>query len=154
MIAAMTADRVIGKGNEIPWHIRDDLRLFKQITTGNIVIMGRHTWDSIPVSSRPLPNRTNIIVSTTLQAQHGAIICRGVSEALKEAENQKGEVFCVGGAKLYAEMIKIAETMHISWVKKAYQGDKIFPEIDAKTWDIHASVDYPEFTYKRYARRH
>ena len=149
----MTSDRVIGRGNEIPWHIRDDLKLFKQITSGNIVIMGRNTWESIPPASRPLQGRTNIIVSTTLQAQHAAIVCRSVYDALNEAEKHDGMVFCVGGAQLYAEMIEIAETMHISWVKKAYEGDKIFPEIDAKVWEVMTSVDYPEFTYRKYVRR-
>ena len=154
IIAAMTSDRVIGRGDEIPWHIRDDLRLFKQITTGNIVVMGRNTWESIPVASRPLPGRTNIIISTTMQAQQGVIVCRGIPAALSEAEKHIGDVFCVGGSQLYAEMIGIAETMHISWVKKAYEGDKVFPEIDPKIWNIMATSDYPEFTYIKYVRRH
>ncbi len=149
----MTSERVIGNGNEIPWHIRDDLKLFKRITTGNIVIMGKNTWESIPVTARPLRGRTNIIVSTTLPMQHGAMVCRSVPDALNEAEKQNGEIFCVGGAQLYAEMIGVAEIMHISWIKAAYVGDKIFPEIDFSEWRIEASADYPEFRYIKYARR-
>lgn len=149
----MTADRVIGKGNEVPWRISDDLRLFKKITTGNIVVMGKNTWCSIPERYRPLEGRTNIIVSSTLDRQHGAFVCRGIDSALKEAENHNGEIFCIGGAQLYGEMIRLSDEMHISWVKRPFDGDKMFPEIDFDEWDTASSVDYPEFTYKRYVRK-
>ncbi len=150
IIVAMTRDRVIGSNGKIPWSIKEDMSLFKKLTMGNTVIMGRTTWQSLPERFRPLPGRTNIIVSNTLPEQEGATVCKDADEALKAAESGQGTVFCIGGARLYAEMLPIADVLHISWVNKSYEGDAYFPEVDFFRWRESEAKEFREFTYRRY----
>jgi dihydrofolate reductase len=152
IIVAMTRDRVIGEGGMIPWHIADDMRLFKTITTGGTVIMGRTTWLSLPEQFRPLPGRANIVVSTTLGDQPGAKVCKSVDEAIREARKNNNEIYCMGGGRLYAAMAPLADTMYISWVKSDYDGDTYFPEIDLKAWREEDTKEYPDFVFKKYSR--
>jgi dihydrofolate reductase len=152
IIVAMTKDRVIGAGGEIPWHIADDMRMFKSLTEGNTVIMGKRTWLSIPDEFRPLPGRENIVVSTTLGEQRGAKVCRSVAEAVKEAKKTGREIYCAGGARLYAAMLPLADTMYISWVKGEYDGDTYFPEVDLTKWKEVETREFPDFVFKKYSR--
>ena len=151
MIAAMTNDKVIGANGKIPWSIPEEIKLFKELTTGNTVIMGKNTWLSLPERFRPLPNRINIIVSATMGQQQGAIICRTVNEAIEKAGNDH-EIYCIGGAQAYAAMLPLTDTLHISWIKKHYAGDTYFPEIDFNGWEITESKEFEEFVYKKYSR--
>lgn len=148
----MTKDRTIGDKNSIPWHISGEMKLFRELTMGNSVIMGRSTWLSLPDRFRPLPGRVNIIVSRTMDRQQGATVCRSVDEALHVAGSGTGEAFCIGGAQLYRAMLPLAQVLHVSWVKKGYIGDVHFPEVDFTEWKETMSRDFEEFTYKRYAR--
>ncbi len=152
IIVAMTRDRVIGRDGKIPWHLKDDMALFKKLTVGNTVIMGKTTWLSLPDKFRPLPDRTNIVVSGTLPDQDGAVVCRSVDEALNEAKGSDGEAFCIGGAQLYKAMLPLADVLHVSWVKKDYDGDARFPDVDFSKWREVESQDLDGFTYRRYAR--
>lgn len=152
IIMAMTRDRVIGEGGMIPWHIADDMRLFKAITTGGTVIMGKTTWLSLPEQFRPLPGRANIIVSTTLADQTGAKVCRSVDDAVREAKKNSNEIYCMGGGKLYASMLPMADMIYLSLVKRDYDGDTYFPEIDLSKWKEVDSKDYPDFVFKKYSR--
>jgi len=154
IIVAMTRDRVIGNKGTIPWHIREEAEHFRELTTGNTVIMGRNTWESLPEKFRPLPDRLNIIVSTSLGEQKGAIVCKTVSEAVvKAAYAGKGETFCIGGAQLYMAMLPMAEVMHVSWVKGNFAGDAHFPEIDFSQWEQKQTREYEKFTYVKYLRK-
>jgi dihydrofolate reductase len=152
LIVAMTKDRVIGNEGELPWKILDDMRLFKSITSGAVVIMGKNTWLSIPEQFRPLPDRTNIIVSSTLEKQEGATVCKSVKEALEVAQKSGLEIFCIGGSKLYAEMLPIANIIHISWIKQDYDGDTYFPNIDVSGWNVIETREFPDFIYRKYER--
>ena len=152
IIVAMTKNRVIGEGGDVPWHIADDMRLFKSLTEGNTVIMGKTTWRSIPDGFRPLPSRTNIIVSTTLEEQAGAKVCKSVDDAVREAKKNGKGIFCIGGAKLYSAMLPLADTMYVSWIKESYEGDTYFPEFNLKEWKEIETKDYPEFIFKKYSR--
>lgn len=152
VIVAMTKERVIGSNGRIPWHMKEDMELFKSLTTNNTVIMGRTTWLSLPKRFRPLPDRSNIIVSTTIGPQEGAKVCRSVDEALDEAKRNGNQIYCIGGAKLYAAMLPLADGMCISWVKKQYGGDTYFPEVDFRGWKEIETKEFPDFTFKRYSR--
>ncbi len=152
IIVAMTKDRVIGEGGQVPWNISDDMKLFKSITEGNTVIMGKTTWFSIPSMFRPLPGRANIIVSTKLEEQMGAKVCRSVDEAVTEAKKNNKGIFCIGGAKLYAAMLPLADTMCISWVKEEYEGDTYFPEVNFKEWKEIETKEFPDFVFKKYVK--
>ncbi|MDG6935725.1 MAG: dihydrofolate reductase [Nitrososphaerota archaeon] len=148
----MSKDRIIGSNGTMPWHIPEEARLFRDITMGNTVIMGRNTWLSLPERFRPLPDRVNIIVSATIGRQEGAIVCTSVDAAIKEAASHSGEAFCIGGAKLFDEMLPLSDVLHISWIKADYQGDTRFPEINFNEWRVVESKEYKEFTYKKYLR--
>ena len=153
IIAAMTEDRVIGNKGSIPWKIPEETKLFKELTTGNIVIMGRNTWDSLPPKFRPLPNRTNIVISTKMQEQTDVIVCKTIQEAMRKTHEHSGEVFCIGGAQIYSAMLPMANMLHISTIKKSYTGDTYFPEIKPEEWDLKETREFMDFTYKKYARK-
>jgi dihydrofolate reductase len=153
IIAAMTNERVIGINGSLPWHIPDEMKLFKQITENNIVIMGKNTWESLPEKFKPLPNRTNIIVSSSLGEQKGANICRNIVEALIIAKNYNGQIYCIGGAGLFYQMLPLSQTLHISWIKNSYIGDTYFPAIDFKQWIKKEKKEFAEFTYMQYLRK-
>lgn len=150
IIAAMTPERVIGNEGKIPWRIPEDLNLFKVLTTGNTVIMGKNTWLSIPAKFRPLPDRTNIVVSRTLASADGAIVCKSLDEARAIADKRSEKVFCIGGAQLYAAALPFTDTMHLSWVKKEYSGDTKFPAVNFGLWKEVESKDFADFVYKKY----
>jgi dihydrofolate reductase len=153
IIVAMTKERVIGKDGSLPWKIAEDMKLFRETTANKTVIMGKKTWFSLPQEHRPLPDRVNIIVSSTLPEQNGAMVCRTVQEAVDAARKQGEEVYCIGGAQLYAAMLPMAQLLHISWVKKSYGGDTYFPKIDFSLWKVRETKEFDEFTYKMYVRR-
>lgn len=128
MIAAIGAQtRAIGKGNALLWHIRDDLKRFKEITSGHPVIMGRKTYESI---GKPLPNRTNIIItrSPTFQAAN-CIVCGSPEKALQIAkEKEKNEIFIIGGGELYKELLPMADRLYLTLVESDESGDTFFPD--------------------------
>jgi dihydrofolate reductase len=151
IIVAMTRDRVIGINGRLPWHISEDLRLFKTLTLGNTVIMGRTTFDSI---GKPLPKRTNIVVSSRELDAPSVIRCRDFAEALREADKVGHDVFFIGGASIYRQALPIADAMHVSWIKQDYQGDTTFPEFDPSQWEPAEETEYPDFRYVRYRKRY
>jgi dihydrofolate reductase len=109
LIAALTENRVIGKNNDLPWHLPDDMKYFMQTTKGHPVIMGRKNYDSIPEKFRPLPNRTNIVVTRQRDfVADGCIVVHSLEEALDEATNiVTDEIFIIGGAEIYRQGMPI-----------------------------------------------
>jgi dihydrofolate reductase len=132
LIAALTKNRVIGKNNDLPWHLPDDMKYFMQTTKGHCVIMGRRNYESIPVKFRPLPNRTNIVL--TRQKTFVAANCQVVhslSEALAFAQQQnEQEVFIIGGAEVYAMALPQAERLYLTEIDTELEGDTFFPSFD------------------------
>lgn len=149
IIVAMTKSRVIGKDNRMPWHMPEDLRLFKKLTTGNTVIMGRKTFESI---GKPLPNRNNIVVTRSDCAFAGTVVCHSLEEALNKAEGYGKKIFFIGGAQLYREAIGLAGYMYISWLKNEYTGDAFFPQFNENEWEKVEAADYPDFINILYKR--
>ncbi len=150
IIASMTKDRVIGKSNATPWHIKGELALFKKLTAGNTVIMGRKTFESI---GRVLPDRHNIILSKTMQRVDGADVCPSLETAITKAEAYGKEIFFIGGESLFAQTIGMADRLHISYIKKDFDGDKFFPEISKKEWTEVSREDMGEFEHVLYSRK-
>ena len=150
IIAAMTADRVIGANDGLPWHLPQDLHLFKTLTIGNTVIMGRKTYASI---GTPLPGRHNIVLSNQALNLCGVEVCSSLIEGLAAAAKHGRPVFVIGGAELYEKALPIATEMHISWVKETHQGDVYFPDFTLEEWRVLKEKDYPEFTYTKYRRK-
>ena len=142
----MTNNRVIGKDNEMPWHLSDDLKNFKKLTLGKTVIMGRLTYDSI---GKPLPNRRNIVLSRSLKDKKVNVLSN-VEEALKETSSEE-EVFIIGGQDIYSQTIKKATKLYITMIDCEIKGDKFFPNIDLSEWKIIDSLAYSKGEFNSHA---
>lgn len=141
MIVAMSEkDRVIGLDGDLPWKLAADMRRFKEITTGNTVVMGRKTWESIPEKFRPLPNRKNIVL--TRQPDYLGMVpdTVGISPSLEDAlsahkalasspmAEEWGDLFIIGGSSVYARGLEVADRLYVTFVDYDGPGDTIFPE--------------------------
>jgi dihydrofolate reductase len=136
VIAAMSENRVIGRGGRLPWHLPADLRRFKALTTGHPVVMGRRTWETL---SGPLPGRTTIVLTRDRAcAAGGAIVVHDLDAAIARAAGAPGgaEVFVAGGAEVYRESIPRADRMELTIVHAVVEGDAFFPEWDESAWTI------------------
>ena len=153
IIVAMTKDRVIGMKGKIPWNIPEDMKLFREHTTDNTVIMGKNTYFSIPNKFRPLPNRNNIVVSTTMSKTKGIDVCTSLEEAIEKAKTYKKDAFIIGGAQLYNATLPIATKMYISHIKEYYSGDTYFPQFDYNNWIIERRDQYVDFVLAVYRRK-
>ena len=131
LIAALTPDHVIGRDNDLPWRIPDDLRHFKRTTRGKPIVMGRKNYLSI---GRPLPERQNIIMTRQADFQApGCDIVRSADEALAAAGNAH-EIMIIGGAEIYRLFLPRADRLYLTWVHAGIDGDTFFPDIDAEQW--------------------
>lgn len=137
MIVAIADNLAIGKGNDIPWHISEDLKFFKRTTSGFPVIMGRKTYESI---GRPLPKRTNIVVTRGCELPDGVVQVKSLEEAYKAAEdaaNASGaeKYFVMGGAKIYASAIDDMDKLYVTHVHTVIDdAEAFFPAIDPNAW--------------------
>ena len=123
-VVAMAADRAIGIGNAIPWRLPEDMRVFKRLTMGHPILMGRKTWESL---GRPLPGRQNIVLTrdAAYTAEGAVVICS--LEALESMSLQDEEVMVIGGAQIYAMMLDKMQRLYVSEVQGAYEADTWFP---------------------------
>jgi dihydrofolate reductase len=158
IIVAVSEDLGIGKNNELLWRIPEDMKRFKRLTSGKTVLMGRKTWESLPV--KPLPGRRNIVIT---DIPHdcciGAEIAYSVEEALDKCR-QDEEVFVIGGGSIYNQFMPLANRLYITHIHKKSAADIFFPEIDRKLWKIidkeeHISAEKDEipYTYIIYERK-
>ena len=139
-IVAMTANRVIGNGNALPWHLPEDLKQFKNRTTGHTILMGRKTFDSI---GRPLPNRRNIVLTRQAINISGVEIIHDLDELLELEIN--GGLFVIGGAEIYRLTLPYCHGLYLTRLKQEYEGDVYFPafEDDFETQqDIFENEDF------------
>lgn len=144
LIAAVAANGVIGAGNALPWHLPADLRRFRELTWGHAVIMGRTTWDSLPARARPLPGRTNIVLSRDPDfAPAGATVARSLDEALAAGAASGAPVFVIGGAAVYAQALPWATRIYLTCLQLEVAGDAVFPPLDAHHWRETAREDRP-----------
>lgn len=131
LIAAIASNRALGKDNNLLWHISEDLRHFKETTTGCVVIMGRLTYESM---GRLLPKRTNVIVTrNTDYAVEGAVMVHSLEEAFEKFASEK-EIFVIGGGEIYKASLPLADRVYLTEVQKEYDADTFFPELDPTVW--------------------
>lgn len=133
IVVAMGHGRVIGKDNGLLWHLRDDLRHFKQITDGHPVVMGRKTWESLPEKFRPLPGRTNIVVTRdAAYAAPGTIVVSSIEDAIATAKDAPGgeEVMIIGGGEIYRLALPHTDRLYLTVVDDPTPGDATFPEYE------------------------
>ena len=131
IIAGVAENMVIGRENNLLWNIPEDMKRFREITSGHPVIMGRKTFESLPLTFRPLPNRTNIVVTrdSSYKVPEGVIVVNSVEEALKIAKGKdKEEIFIIGGGQIYAQTIGLADKLYLTIVKGEFEGDTFFPD--------------------------
>ncbi len=135
LVAAVAANGVIGRQGDLPWHLPDDLKHFKTLTTGHTVIMGRRTYASI---GRPLPNRRSIVITGTLRsADHPEVELAGsLDDALRLATEGAGRAFVIGGAELYRAALPLARTLHLTVLDEPVDGDTYFPHYDRDQWRV------------------
>ncbi len=157
IIVAIAQNGVIGDKNSLLWHIKEDMRFFRTTTSGHAVIMGRKTFESL--GSKPLPKRTNIVITRSDSEFDGALTAHSLEEAVAMAKGDD-EAFIIGGAQIYAQALDVADRMYITLVERDYAGDTSFPEIDLSKWELIGeqryergeTFEYP-FTFKTYQRR-
>ncbi len=132
MIAAMAHNRVIGKDNQMPWHLPDDLKHFKAVTMGKPVVMGRKTFESI---GRPLPGRQNIVISRNPDLKIEGVTCVTSFDAAKHAAGQCDELMVIGGGQLYGELLPVADILYLTEIALDVDGDTHFPLWNPNEWD-------------------
>ena len=134
LIVAMSENRVIGKDNKLPWHIPADLKRFKQITSGHPIIMGRKTFESI---GKPLPNRTNIVISRTQTRTDGTVAwCQSLEQALEIAKESEGseETFVIGGAEIFRLALPYVNKIYFTKIHQIIEGDVFLPDLKEETF--------------------
>ena len=156
IIVAIAQNGTIGDKNALLWHIKEDMRFFRTTTSGHPVIMGRKTFESL--GSKPLPKRTNIVITRADREFEGALTAHSLEEAIRMAGEDQ-EIFIMGGAQIYREALSVADRMYITHVECDYEGDTSFPEVDYSQWKLVDVVrhergeeyEYP-FEFRTYDR--
>ncbi len=147
-ICAMSENHVIGKNNQLPWHLPADLMHFKKITLGNPIVMGRKTYESI---GQPLPGRCNVVITSNMDYHApGCVVVHSIKEALTTTKDND-EIFIIGGASLYQEMLPLTQRLYITLIHQQIEGDTFFPEFNKAEWqeiecvdhDVDAKNNYP-----------
>lgn len=136
LIAAISQNNVIGKNNDLPWHLPDDMKYFMQTTKGHHVIMGRKNYDSIPEKFRPLPNRVNIVVTRQQELRApNCIIVNAIEKGLELArQHGEAEAFIIGGSEIYHQGFALANRLYLTEIHATIEGDTYFPEFNKKQW--------------------
>jgi dihydrofolate reductase len=154
IIAAVASNGVIGKGNELPWHLSEDLKRFKRLTLNNTVLMGRKTFESIfERLGKPLPKRTSIIITrqSDYEVPQGCFIYNIIEYALTKHSNEN--VFIIGGATIYKQTMDLAEKLEITHIDQDYEGDTYFPEINQGQWQITNEEKFDGYRFVTYERK-
>tara|TARA_R110002050_G_scaffold278897_2_gene425161 strand:+ start:587 stop:1081 length:495 start_codon:yes stop_codon:yes gene_type:complete len=158
MIAAAGQNNELGKDNGLLWHLPDDFRRFKQLTTEHYIIMGRKTFESFP---KPLPNRTHLVITRNSDYKKpGAIVVHSMQEALQTSENDS-QPFIIGGGEIYKMGLSFADKIELTRVHATFDdADTFFPEFNRNNWKLISEVAHPKderhkysFTYETWVRK-
>tara|TARA_Y100000389_G_C17464848_1_gene524624 strand:+ start:1466 stop:1930 length:465 start_codon:yes stop_codon:yes gene_type:complete len=146
LIAAVSKNGVIGVDNKLPWYIPQDLKRFKELTTNNVVVMGRKTYESI---GKPLPNRLNIVVSRNKDLEiDGCLVVNNIPKAIKKAGHDK-EIFIIGGGEIYKESLIFADKIYLTKINTVHEGDTTFPKLN-EFWVETEREDQEGFSFLTY----
>lgn len=148
-IAAMSLNRVIGNGNQIPWHLPEDFKWFKAVTMGHVLVMGRKTFESI---GRPLPGRETIVL-TRGGWTHPTVKLATSLDHLPLAQGDGRTVFIAGGAEIYRQALPLCDELLLTLVKRKVEGDAYFPPFEAEFELVETIRTTPEFDILRYRRK-
>ncbi|KAB2338185.1 dihydrofolate reductase [Cytobacillus depressus] len=134
LIWAMDDNRVIGKDNQLPWHLPEDLKFFKRTTMGHPIAMGRKTFDSI---GKPLPGRENIVVTRNHEFSHeGVTVLHSVDELIAYSKKKGEEVFVIGGAEIFKLITTAADRLYLTRIHAEFDGDTFFPALNMAEWEL------------------
>lgn len=157
LIAAAAQNNALGKNNDLLWHLPDDFKRFKQLTTGHYIVMGRKTFESFP---KPLPNRTHVII--TRQNDYlveDCMVVNSLHEAIKKSPKNE-EIFIIGGGEIYNQSIEIADKIELTRVHERFDADAFFPEIDLNIWKLTHQEYHPkdekhqyDFTFQTFVKK-
>lgn len=156
-IVAVSSNNVIGKNNNMLWHLSDDFKRFKELTTGHYIIMGRKTFESFP---KPLPNRTHVIITRQVDyKKEGCIVVSSLEKAFQVIPNDE-DAFVIGGGEIYKQSMDLVDELEITRVHANFEGDTIFPEIEEKDWLLVSQEYHPkdekhayDFTFQTFVRK-
>jgi dihydrofolate reductase len=157
IIAAVAENNALGKNNQLLWHLPDDFKRFKTLTTGHHIIMGRKTFESFP---KPLPNRTHVII-TRQKNYHpeGCIVVDSLEKAIAVCPKEV-ELFIIGGGEIYNQSIEIAHKLDITKVNHTFEADTFFPKIDLDIWELTSAAFHPkdenhlyDFSFQTFLRK-
>ena len=157
VIAAVAENNALGKENRLLWHLPDDFKRFKTLTSGHYIIMGRKTFESFP---KPLPNRTHVIISRQANYQpEGCIVVNSLEKAIEVCPKNE-EVFVIGGGEIYRQSIALADKLDLTKVHHSFDADTFFPEVDLSQWQLIFEEFHPkderheyDFTFETYLRK-
>jgi len=158
IIAAASENNALGKDNNLVWHLPNDFKRFKALTSGHYIVMGRKTFESFP---KPLPNRTHVIITrqNDYEVPEGCLVVNSLSKAIEICPENE-EVFIIGGGQIYKQSIDIADKIELTRVHTTVEADAFFPEIDEDIWEIIQSEYHPkdekhqfDFTYLTFVKR-
>ncbi len=164
IIVAVAEKNVIGKDNTLIWHLPADMKYFKEKTTGHCIITGRKNYESIPEKFRPLPYRTNIVISRQKNYDApGAIVVSSIDEAIEKAkQTDDQEIFIIGGAEIFKQSMHLVDKIYFTKIYHSFEGDVYFPELNSDEWleterikgiqDEKNKYKYDFITYKKIRR--
>ena len=144
----MSLNRVIGNGNTIPWHLPEDFKWFKKMTTGHVIVMGRKTFESI---GQLLPGRTTIVLSRAARSIPGVRVVSDLQEIHFSCE--RGDIFICGGAQVYEEALPLCSDLYLTLVKQVVQGDAFFPGFEDLFHPVQEILDCSQFRITHYHNR-
>lgn len=153
LIFAIDENNLIGKGNDLPWHYPEDLKYFKDVTSGKTVLMGENTFYSIYNRiGKPLPKRNNIVATLNKDLKiDGVTVIYDLISFLKEDRDE--EIFIIGGKQIYQLCLPYADKLYITHIHRAYEGDVYFPKINYDEYNVVKSIDSGELTFNVYERK-
>lgn len=156
LIAAAAQNNALGKDNQLLWHLPDDFKRFKQVTSGHYIVMGRKTFESFP---KPLPNRVHVIVTRQKDYQPDGCLVAGSLEKAIALCPEDQEVFIIGGGEIYKQALPLADKIDLTRVHATFEADTFFPEIDPAQWRIVSSTFHPkddkhvyDFSFEEFVR--
>lgn len=154
IIAAIAKNGVIGAGGALPWHLPEDLRRFKELTLGKIILMGRKTFESILArNGKPLPERTSIVI--TRQADYhvpdGVEVYPGLEEAF--IAHADDEIFIIGGGEIFRQTMPRAKKLYLTYIDKVVEGDTYFPPIPRDAWRVTENIEHDGYRFLTYERK-
>ena len=157
LIAAVAENNALGKNNDLLWHLPNDFKRFKEITSGHHIVMGRKTFESFP---KPLPNRTHVIITRQKDYVHeGCIVVQDLEKAIAVCPKDE-DIFIIGGGEIYSQSIHIADQLDITRVHHSFEADVFFPEIDPEIWTLTSEIFNPKdekhlynYTFQTFVRK-